>query len=261
MTSSSDRRRLPNVPPPPGVAPATAYARFIPREELQDFRAWQPGSLGAERPAAAQQAPAQPPVQSWKNRLAAERQEGYQEGYRDGLVALEGFKQGYATQMSERVGQLLENFDQQLVALETQMADVLARSAVLLARQVLRQELRSHPDAIVDVAREAVGALVASARQVVVRVHPDDLALVAEGAAEALAARGARLQRDPTVARGGCRIDSDAGGVDASLDSRWARAAAALGHPLGWDPAPADGTPGTGAADAHAPIAPPEDAA
>jgi flagellar assembly protein FliH len=261
MTSSSDRRRLPNVPPPQGGASAAAYARFIPREELQDFRAWQPGSLGAERPPAAQQTPAQPPVQSWKNRLAAERHEGYQEGYRDGLAALEGFKQSYAAQMSERVRQLLENFDQQLVGLEARMAEALSHSAVLLARQVLRQELRMHPDIVADVAREAVGALVASARQLVVHVHPDDLALVAQGAAEALAARGAQLQRDPTLARGGCRVDSDAGGVDASIDSRWARAAAALGHQIALQVTPADEARPSRTAGPDAPPAPPGEGA
>ena len=63
-------------------------------------------------------------------------------------------------------------------------------------------------------------------------VHPDDLALVQQGAADALAARSARLLADATVSRGGCRVDSDIGRIDAGIEARWSQAAATLGQPL-----------------------------
>lgn len=233
VTSSSDGPgRAPA--PAPGQRPASPYARFIPREELQGARAWQPGSFGAEVPAAQREAQAEAVVQGWKARLAAERQEGYQDGYRDGLVALEGFKKSFATQAGARVGQLLESFDANLSTLEGEMAQALARATVLLARQVLRDELRAHPEHVAGVAREAVAAMVTSARQIVVRVHPDDLPLVDEGAGDALRARGARLLSDPEVQRGGCLVESDAGSVDATIATRWTRAAGAIGLPVAW---------------------------
>jgi flagellar assembly protein FliH len=76
-----------------------------------------------------------------------------------------------------------------------------------------------------------------SARQVLVRVHPDDLPLVAEGAGEALQARGAQLQADPNIQRGGCSVESDAGTIDATIENRWARAVQSLGHAQPWQPA------------------------
>jgi len=88
------------------------------------------------------------------------------------------------------------------------------------------------------VATEALNAVLMSARQVLVRVHPDDLPLVAEGAGEALQARGARLQADPSIQRGGCSVESDAGTIDATIENRWARAVQALGHALPWQAAP-----------------------
>ncbi len=233
MTSSSERPARGPLPDPE-ARPASAYARFIPREELQGARAWQPGSFGVEGLQAQREGPPEAVVQGWKARLAAERQEGYQEGYRDGLVALEGFKKSYATQTSTRVGQLLENFDANLAALEDEMAQALARATVLLARQVLRDELKTNPQHVATVAREAVAAMVTSARQIVVRVHPDDLALVDEGAGDVLQGRGARLLGDAGVQRGGCRVESDAGIVDATIAARWARAAGGLGHPSEW---------------------------
>jgi flagellar assembly protein FliH len=94
------------------------------------------------------------------------------------------------------------------------------------------------------VATEALNAVLMSARQVLVRVHPDDLPLVAEGAGEALQARGARLQADPNIQRGGCSVESDAGTIDATIENRWARAVQALGHNLPWLPVPPAATEG-----------------
>lgn len=249
MTSSSDRHRLLNVPPPEGSRPASAYARFIPREELRDFRTWRPGSLGGEPAVPSQPQPTESPLPGWRAHVAAVRQEGYEEGYRDGLVALESFKKSHAEQMSERVGQLLRSFDHELSALESEMAHALARTAVLLARQVLRDELQARPETVAQVAREALETIAASARQITVRVHPDDLSFVGTQAQDALQTRGARLLPDPAIGRGGCRVESDVGAVDASIETRWARAAAGMGHDLAWSgSAPTLPQPGVGAA-------------
>jgi flagellar assembly protein FliH len=243
MTSSSDRRGFLNVPAPEGSRPASAYARFIPREELGEVQTWQPGAFGAaRRPLPVRTEPEGPSPEQWQARMAAARKEGYEDGYRDGMAALEGFKKSFTTQLSARIGQLIEHFDSQLSHIEAGAAEAVAQAAVLLARQVLRQELRAHPEHVAQVAREAVNAVMLSAREVVVRVHPDDLPLVAEGAAEALQARGARLRADASVQRGGCRVESDVGSIDALIDSRWKRAAATLGHEAPWltTDAPAD---------------------
>ncbi|MFM8768182.1 MAG: flagellar assembly protein FliH, partial [Rubrivivax sp.] len=158
-----------------------------------------------------------------------------EEGYRDGLVALEGFKKSHSAQVSAQVGQLVQSFDAQWTQLEARMAESVARSAVLLARQVLRSELAVQPELVGDVAREAVNAVMMSARQIVVRVHPDDLALVAQGAEDALKARGARLEPDASIQRGGCQVESDAGSIDATLQARWERAAQSMGQAVAFD--------------------------
>src|ERR1700760_4933668 len=99
MTSSDSRNRRPvrNVDSPNDTA--RNYARFIPREELGGFAAWQPGNLaGGPAPQQNVQRPQEeaPPVDVAAE-IAAQvkvaRQAAYQEGYRDGLAALENFKQ------------------------------------------------------------------------------------------------------------------------------------------------------------------------
>jgi flagellar assembly protein FliH len=238
---TSPKHAFRNVPPPQGGKPASPYARFIPREELDSFAAWKPGSIDgaeADRAAAfaAQRAaePVKTPEQLVAEQLNAARQGGYHDGYRDGLAALESFKQSFAAQATAQVGALMQSYAAQLDALQQDMARALAASAIALARQVVRSELALRPDAVAAVATEALEALMLSARHVTVRVHPDDQPLVEQGAGELLDARGARLIADPAVSRGGCLVESDIGIVDASIESRWRRAAAALGSEVGY---------------------------
>lgn len=231
-----------NVPPPATSRAASSYSRFIPREELGSFAAWSPDTLNAEvdgttpgaAAAAASAASAAADKTASQAQVAAARQAGYQDGYRDGLVALDSFKQSFATQMASQLGQLLQSFDAQLDALERDMARAVSQSALLLAQRVLRAELRSHPEQVVEAATQAVNTVLQSARQIRVLVHPDDHALVAAGAAEVLQARGARLVAQPGIERGGCLVESDLGQVDARIATRWRQAAGVLGSDQPW---------------------------
>ena len=283
-----------NVAAPAGSKAGTSYSRFIPREELGSFTAWQPGTLsgserraedrrqedrgtadrragaadtaladgvpndagmgavngganggangsangarhglpGSVRPgAAATGAPPAPSAAEWQARVTAARQAGYHDGYRDGLVALEGFKQSFTQQNTAQIGALLVAFDEQLQSLDGEMAQALARTALLLAQQVLRSEVQQRPELVAEVARQAINTVMHSARQVTVHVHPLDLPLVSQGAEETLSARGARLRPDSAINRGGVLVHSDVGTVDARLDTRWAEAVAAFGVP------------------------------
>ncbi len=243
---SSSKRQAPprNVPPPTGGKPS-AYARFIPREELSSFAAWNPDALSGggasnaplrratDKPVPAQNAPSA--AEELANQLRVARMAGYQDGYRDGLVALEAFKQAYASQVTAQLGALTGAYHGELDALQQQMAQAVAAAAAQVARQVVRSELVARPELIAAVAQEAIDTLLMSARHITLRVHPDDHALVALGTGEALAARGARLVADGGVARGGCAVESDIGAIDATLQTRWARAAAALACASGWE--------------------------
>ena len=226
-------------------AKPSAYSRFIPREELSSFSAWNPDALSGgtppnplrratDVPSAAEDAAAA--ASELAAQLRSARQSGYQDGYRDGLVALEAFKQSFASQIAAQAGALTCAYNAQLDALQEQLAQALATTATRLARQVVRSALATRPALVAEVAREAIDTLLMSARHITLRVHPEDHDLVAQGTGEALAARGARLVADATIARGGCTVESDIGGVDATLQTRWARAAAALGCESGWEP-------------------------
>jgi len=236
MTSSKPK----NIPSPADAARAGSYARFIPREELGGFAAWTPGDLaGGPAPQAnihraPEEAPKVDAAALIAEQLRAARQAGYQEGYRDGLVALDGFKQSFAMQTTSQVGTLMQSLSAELGGLQQDMARTLAISATHLARQIVRSELVARPELIAQVAHEAIDTLLLSAQHITLRVHPDDHAFVAQGAADVLAARGTRLLSDATMSRGGCLVESDIGVIDASIETRWRRAAASLGCDEGW---------------------------
>ena len=227
-----------NVPAPAGSKAGNVSARFIPREELGSYASWQPGAIDRRANSAhAQPAPAaaaEPDHSEWQTRVAAARQLGYQDGYRDGTAALDSFKQSFASQATAQVGALLEGFDRQFAALDVRVAQAVAAVAVQLAQQVLRAELQARPELVARVTSEAVNSVMFSARHIAVQVHPLDLPLVAEGAEEALKARGARLLPNPAIERGGVIVESDVGTVDARIATRWAQAVAAMGADQPW---------------------------
>lgn len=243
-----------NVPPPAGrdgrERSANPYARFIPREELQGFSSWKPGSLDtdlSDRATAASTAttpaapPPPPPTEAdWLARIdearRAGQQEGYQNGYRDGLVALDSFKQSFAAQTTAQVGALLARFDAEFDALQPQVAQAITQVAIDLARQVLKSELQTRPEVVAEVAAQATQAVLLGARHITVQVHPLDLPLVQQGAAEAISARGARVAALPALARGDVMIESDLGTIDARVATRWAQATAQFGHRADWQP-------------------------
>ncbi len=248
MTSSKSNPQFRNVPPPAGGTPAksSVYTRFIPREELDSFAAWNPDSLsgqgGAPKSGVHKPKPEPPPAPPEDPSVAlnAARQSGYQDGYRDGMAALDAFKKSFAAQISAQMGQVTQAYTSQLDDLQQDMARALAVSATNLARQIVRSELLARPELVAVVAQQALETLLLSARHVTVRVHPDDHTLVALGAEEVLQARGARLLSDPGVTRGGCVVESDIGIIDASIETRWRRAAASLGCEDEWAAAPGE---------------------
>lgn len=195
-----------------------------------------PGEMQAEPPPAP---PPAPPVPNVEELVREARQTGYQDGYRNGLAALESYKQTQAAQMaaymSDQVGVLASDFHHRLESLEQQLAGRIAGVALELARQVVRSELKQNPEVVVDVAEQALTTLLASARQIVLRLNPDDHGMAQAQLTDVLAARGARMVPDASITRGGCVVESDIAVVDASVEARWDRAAAAMGHNAPWN--------------------------
>lgn len=220
------------------AAPAPQPAKAAPAQPARrPVVGGMPGQAEAQERGAAAPPPA--PAPNVDALVQAAQQSGYQDGYRNGLAALESYKQTQAAQMaafvSEQVGSLASDFHHRLESLEQQLAGRIAGVALELARQVVRSELQQRPEVVVAVAEEALGVLLASARQIVLRLNPEDHALAHGQLTEVLSIRGARLLPDAQITRGGCLVESDIAVVDATVEARWDRAAASLGHQAPWN--------------------------
>ncbi len=159
--------------------------------------------------------------------LEAERSRGYEEGLAAGRAEIDRLKAELDAR-AKRLDSLLALLAQPLASLDEEVARQLARLALAIGKQLARRELAGRPDEIIPLIRDCVGRLPAAARDVRVHLHPDDAALVREHLAAPAGERAWMIVEDPTLARGGCLVRTDASQIDARLESRVAAIASSL---------------------------------
>jgi flagellar assembly protein FliH len=148
--------------------------------------------------------------------------EGWQEGYAAGLAA--------ARKEADGLHALSLAMPGALRLAEKELADDLLTLALDIARQVVRQALTVEPQLILAVVRELLQTEPALSGTPRLLLHADDMALVQQYLTEDLQAAGWLLRSDPAITRGGCRVQASSGELDATMETRWQRVAAALGR-------------------------------
>jgi flagellar assembly protein FliH len=103
-----------------------------------------------------------------------------------------------------------------------------------VARKLVGAALEARPEIVQECVEEALRHVVQSAGPVNVMVNPEEAAIVRIHLEASSRAGAWVLREDASIARGGCRVVTGAGEVDATLGSRWERITTALGEPLGW---------------------------
>jgi flagellar assembly protein FliH len=84
---------------------------------------------------------------------------------------------------------------------------------------------------VVPVIREALAAVAQSRADMTIVLNPQDAENAQSELARILAAHALRLSTDASITRGGARLESPAGNVDATLETRWQRVREAIGMP------------------------------
>jgi flagellar assembly protein FliH len=82
--------------------------------------------------------------------------------------------------------------------------------------------------------REAIEYLPVLQQPALLILNPEDAPVVREGIAEELDKGGWRVIEDPTIARGGCKVDTASNQIDATVQARWQRLTLALGKDSDW---------------------------
>jgi flagellar assembly protein FliH len=99
---------------------------------------------------------------------------------------------------------------------------------IAIVRQLVRREVKSDPNLIIGVVREALSILPVNSRNVRLLVHPEDAELIREIYSLGDTEVGWKLVEDPVVNRGGCKVVTDTSQIDATLESRLASLIAPL---------------------------------
>jgi flagellar assembly protein FliH len=189
-------------------------SRIIRSEDLDDCQAWQVPEV---RLAGAQRGQAKPltarQLEEIHNRA---REEGFQQGLQEGRLAGE---QEYLERI-RTLEQFIDSLDRPFAQLDDCVEQQLAQLAMLVARQLVRRELRTEPEQIIAVIREALAALPVAARNVRLALHPEDARLIRDSLVLQDNAQTLQIVDDPVQTRGGCRVETDVSQIDATVESR-----------------------------------------
>ena len=239
---------------------ARAYSRFIPREDVGEFTPWHFAAVDGSdallpKPDEVAEVVVDPQAEAAALALAAEQEAAHQaqlqqerddahasglaKGREDATVEwqqrMDEYVAGAGHDMAQRLDAVVQTLGASLATMQQHIAQDVLQLACDLARQVVRQELRTNPAALLPVVTEALNMLVADGRPATVRLNPTDHAAVSTALRENFAETPVQWVADAQVPEGGCLVESGGTVVDGSLEKRWQRAISPLGLESSWD--------------------------
>ncbi|HEY6359859.1 MAG TPA: FliH/SctL family protein [Vicinamibacterales bacterium] len=159
--------------------------------------------------------------------LAALEREAFAKGFAQGELAGGEAAGQRGEMMLHRLMQTLEELTQVRAQMIYQTERQMVRLAMAIARRVVQREVSLDPDLLMAMARVAMERLGETA-QVKVRLHPDDYEAAGAARVAQLAGSNVMILADAHLSRGGCRIESDMGILDAGVDAQLQEIARAL---------------------------------
>jgi flagellar assembly protein FliH len=210
---------------------------LIPKEKLSAYQRWELAALDAGNTEGngGEGSTAPLPTVEQIHKLRENAQiEGHAAGFELGRLAglAEGKRQ--SSILAEQLAHLAQAFRSELSRADEVMASELLELALDLAKAMLKVGLEVRAELVIPVVREAIQYLPAVQPPATVSLHPEDALLVKDCLHEELAQAGWCVAEDPTIERGGCRIETATNQIDASIGVRWQRLAGSLGKLSDW---------------------------
>lgn len=152
----------------------------------------------------------------------------HEQAYNEGFAL--GQKEGLQQKKQEldnniaSLRSIIEMLTEPLKELDDDVVNQLAQLSMTVAKQVVRRELHTEEGEIVGIVREAMTALPASTRKIILKIHPDDAELVRNAFSLGDEAESDELRwkliEDPMITRGGCKVSSENSRIDATVEGR-----------------------------------------
>ncbi|HEX2828964.1 MAG TPA: FliH/SctL family protein [Burkholderiales bacterium] len=216
---------------------------LIPKEQAAGIQRWEFGTFDGPRDrrkgesvASAAAAATAAAASATRVRELTERAkaEGYAAGHREGLEAA---RQQAAAETGARIAradQLLHELAEDLQRFDRELAHEVVQLGLAVAKKMIGAALKANPEVVRVAVEEALRHVAHVRGPVTLAVNPDDAAVVRAYLETSPPQSGWSVREDPLVAAGGCRVETAAGEVDATLESRWHRVTAALGTATNW---------------------------
>jgi flagellar assembly protein FliH len=208
-----------------------ATSPLIPKEQLSAYQRWELGSF--DRPI---EEPVNIPPSPERVRQMdqAAREEGFAAGHREGLEAARRDALVETTARLARLDQMVTELATDLSRVEQELANEVVQLGLAVARKLVGEALRIRPDIVRHTVEEALRQVAQMHGPLVLIVNPEDAPIVRSFLQSSPPRDKWSLREDPAIACGGCRLETLAGEVDATLDKRWHRVTGALGNPSDW---------------------------
>ena len=116
---------------------------------------------------------------------------------------------------------LAKQFSDALERIDDTIAHDLVELALATGRQLASDAIQETPEQILAMVRELLHTEPPLVGQQRLWLNPNDHSLVEEHLGNELKAANWKLQPDDQLARGGCRVTSAQGEIDATFESRW----------------------------------------
>jgi len=147
------------------------------------------------------------------------RQQAFEKSYARGYM--EGLEQGKNETRSqiEHLQSLMATLSMPLPGLDDHVVDELAELCMLVVKQMVRRELKTSPDEVIAVVKEAVSLLPVTAGDVRIELHPEDAVLVKSILGQEVDSHW-KIIEDPVITRGGCMVSTAVSRIDATLENR-----------------------------------------
>jgi flagellar assembly protein FliH len=201
---------------------------IIPKEQLTAYQRWEMASFDMDDTTSAGQA------NQLEHDLAkikeTARATGYAEGYAAGMQAARSLldKQKKSFQL------VVDNLQGEMSQFSQTMAEEVLKLALDLTKVMTMQAQAVHPEVIIPVVQDALNRLPPMVHPIQLAVNSEDARLLKDAFADEITSLGLRIRVDNTLTSGGCKLETTASQVDATVESRWKRLALALNQSGAW---------------------------
>jgi len=151
-----------------------------------------------------------------KSSQEQEYESGFDQGYSEGLIQGQQLVQQQVTHLQS----LMATLAMPLLDLDEQVIDELVELSMAVVKQLVRRELKTSPDEIVAVVKEALSLLPVVTGDVKLELHAEDAEIVRNAIAVSESEQAWKIIENPLLTRGGCRVFTNTSRIDATVESR-----------------------------------------